>query len=112
MPPKKANAVSKVMLRDMPPTSELLQSSAAEQRSHKVSDRDANGYERVLPDNETLVMALNELAARHARGFFYCLPFRDAWKKTDLVELFPRSRVPISPGYVASLGCYLPVKQL
>jgi hypothetical protein len=96
MPPKNPT------LRDIPPGATILQPSAGEQRSQKISDKDANGYERVLPDNETLVMAMNEVAAKHARGFFYYLPFREAWKKTDSVDLFPKSRVPDAPGSVTS----------
>lgn len=101
MAPKKAQAAQsapKMMLRDMSPTAGFLQQSTAAQRSHKVVDRDANGFERPLPDNEALVMALNELAAKSARGFFYYLPFRDAWKKPDKVDLLPKSRVPDPPG--------------
>lgn len=86
------------ILRDMLQTTSLLMPDAASQLELKVADKDSNGYLRELPDNEVLVMALNESAAAQGRGFYYYLPFREAWKKHDSVNLLPKSRVPIAPG--------------
>lgn len=96
MGPKK----SKTILRDIPPTTGLLQSDTAAQLSLEIADKDANGYMRDLPGNEILVMALNEIAADRGRGFFFYLPFREAWKKTDSLDLLPASRIPSAPGQV------------
>jgi len=101
MAPKKS--ASTLMLRDIPPTTRFLQPDATAQLAIQISDRDANGHVRGLPDNETLVMALNEIAAERGRGFFYYLPFREAWKKHDGVDLLPVSRRPTAPGYVEVL---------
>jgi hypothetical protein len=65
-----------------------------------VADKDSNGHVRELPGNEVLVMALNEIAAEQGRGFYYYLPFREAWKKHDSIDLLPVSRRPVAPGYV------------
>ena len=90
------------VLRDLPLTTRFLQSDAAAQLALQISDKDTNGFVRELPDNEVLVMALNEISAERGRGFFYYLPFREAWKKHDSINLLPISRRPVAPGYVGA----------
>lgn len=65
-----------------------------------VWDKNHHGLERLLPGNETLVMALNEIAADNGRGFFYYLPSREYWKTPDREPLMPVGRAPGIPGYV------------
>ncbi|EGP81884.1 uncharacterized protein MYCGRDRAFT_98074 [Zymoseptoria tritici IPO323] len=61
-------------------------------------DKDLNGFKRAIPDNETRVMALNELACEHGEGFLYYLPSRDVWKTNAEADILPVSRRTAVPG--------------
>src|SRR5215475_15494487 len=44
---------------------------------------------RLLPRNETLVMALNEIAVQRGRGYFLYIRNRDGWRTKPGEELLP-----------------------
>lgn len=87
------------MLRDLPKSARhFWKESINDQISQVVDDRDSNGHRRSLPGNETLAMALNEIAVKGRSGFFFHLPSREALKKSDSNDLLPVSRAPPMPG--------------
>ncbi|KAH0175063.1 hypothetical protein KCU67_g446, partial [Aureobasidium melanogenum] len=51
--------------------------------SSPISDKVAVGKQRDLPENELVVMALNEIAVQRGRGFFLHFRNRDTLKKTS-----------------------------
>lgn len=98
----------KEMLREVPRSeTHFWKDSLRGQISQQVEDRDSNGHKRSIPANETLAMALNEIAAQRRHGFFFHLPSREALKKSDNEKLLPASRTMPMPGFVEALGLTL-----
>jgi hypothetical protein len=88
------------MLRDLEKTSQFWQvGSIASQLAFMVSDYNVDSVKRRLPQNEILVMALNEIAYSQSHGFFFYLRTCDARHSDDKV-LLPESRRPSPLGSV------------
>lgn len=73
--------------------------TTAEQFDQEVCDQNADYGKRVLPKNEVAVLALNEIAARHRRAFFFHLPSRQSWTSKPNDVRMPLARMPLAPGY-------------
>ncbi|THX30721.1 hypothetical protein D6D10_08559 [Aureobasidium pullulans] len=69
-----------------------------QQWSLTVTDKSPDGTQRSLPKNELTVMALNEMAAKAGRGYFFHLRNKEFWKKAPNSELCPPERKPQQPG--------------
>lgn len=97
---------SQRLLRSLPSTRDLFwQQLTSDHASAAIWDKNHHGLERLLPGNETVAMALNEIAADGERGFFYYLPSREYWKTPDKEPLLPVGRAPGAPGYVDEKTC-------
>ncbi|KAK5722360.1 hypothetical protein LTR15_005590 [Elasticomyces elasticus] len=73
--------------------------SLEEQLSQVVTDKRGNTGPRTLPKNEVTALALNEIAASRAFGFFSFLPNRGTLSDTNSSEtLHPSSRRATQPG--------------
>lgn len=73
--------------------------SIGEQISQTVVDQNPDYIKRTLTENEVTVLALNEIAAEHGRGFFFHLPSRLAWTSAVDRRRLPTERIPKPPGY-------------
>lgn len=80
-------------LRMLPTTADYFLQHCGE----TLMDKNLYGRVRELPRNEKDTMALNEIAARQRRAFFFFLPSHQVWKTPDREPLRPLSRVPPSP---------------
>jgi hypothetical protein len=72
--------------------------SHSAQLDQTIFDKSSDGTSRQIPSNEIAVMALNEIAVHHKRGFFLHFKGRDGWKKRPSEELCPASRISPQPG--------------
>lgn len=85
-------------LRTTPPLRRWYwKESTAGQLSQVVIDKNSDYLRRTLPGNEVTVLALNEIACVHRRGFFLHLPSREVWKTVADPDRLPRARVPAAP---------------
>lgn len=74
--------------------------SPSEQFSLTVTDQKSDGNTRALPKNEIIAMALNEIAVRYGRGFFFHLLSRRGWTpKLPGEGICPSGRLSPKPGY-------------
>lgn len=71
------------------------------QKQQKPKDRRITGNHRLLPENEILTLALNEIAATKSFGFFQYVPSRETLKSVSDGTLTPIGRVPVAPGYAS-----------
>lgn len=94
-PPKRRQKSKSNVLKDLPNSRErfFCQNTYEAQLGLRVTDKIKSGGERKLPDNEMLVMALNEVAVSRGSGFFFHIRNRDCWKKPpDSTVLCPLGR--------------------
>lgn len=69
------------------------------QQQQKVKDKRSTGNHRLLPKNEVLTLALNEIAVTKSYGFFQYLPSRESLRSAS--DGTPVGRVPAAPGYAS-----------
>lgn len=69
-------------LRSIPQSEHYFWDQSQPRQLHQpVTDKLGGGSHRKLPENESAVMALNELAVQRGRGFFFHFRNRDSSKK-------------------------------
>lgn len=86
---------AKIFLQDYQPSQRCFwKDSTTEQLTTLHYDKHPEQYSRPLPNNEVMVMALNEIAAHHGSGFFFYLPSKNATRKPAAEEVSPVSRRP------------------
>ncbi|KEQ85229.1 hypothetical protein M438DRAFT_272025 [Aureobasidium pullulans EXF-150] len=88
------------LLRNLPISGRhFWKGTLAEQLSAtQLDNRPTNKSKRSMPGNELTVMALNEVAISHGRGFFFHVLGRDSWTSWPTEDMHPKSRVPQLPG--------------
>lgn len=87
------------VLRDIPSSDRFFwKAEHADQWNLTVTDKSADGTQRVLLKNEVTVMALNEVACHAGRGFFFHMRNKEFWKKPFNPALCPDERAPVRPG--------------